>query len=291
MPSSSADPNDLIVASLFIRLPRSSVKHAYAFGYKGFQLALDVPAPYELWCTANDCEQIQQTRAAQNHSTTTHLFDIDAVWRLAARRLDVSVDQLRRATTRSIVTRHCPSAELVLIWLAKPLIVELAMEARPDHDRFAWLDTGFNVYRVLKKPPPRPPPWHSFWPERGLAVRMLPGACHNDPLRPGANHTQCPVGTFLYGTRASWRRFNRRYLERVRQLVLADTRRGMLCLDQDVIADVLARHPDDRLAEEFTTSDAAGWGWKRAQRANATCSGELINMGNRCVLNSTQMVG
>ena len=289
--SNVTSKQQLLVASLFVRLPRNNVKHAYAFGYKGFQLALDVPAPYELFCSPQvDCEQIRKVREAQNETTATHALELDAVWRLVARRLHVTVEQLRRATTRSIVKKHCPSAELVLIWLAKPLIVELAMKARPEHDRFAWLDTGFNVYRVLRRAPARPPPWDSFWPERGLAVRMLPGACHNDPIRPGVNHSRCPVGTFLYGTRASWHAFNRRYLERVRELVVEDTRPGMLCLDQDVIADVLARHPDEHLAEEFTTSDLAGWGWRSARRANVTCVGELVNMGNRCVNDSTQFV-
>ena len=96
------------------------------------------------------------------------------------------------------------------------------MQARPERDRFAWVDAAFNAYRVLKKRPARPPPWQSFWPERGLAVRMHAGACHNEPVRPGVNHTSCPVATFLWGTRDSWHAFNLRYLERVRELVTAE---------------------------------------------------------------------
>ena len=45
-----------------------------------------------------------------------------------ARRLGVSTEQLLRDAKRSFTPRHCPSAELIVLWLSKPLIVELAMQ-------------------------------------------------------------------------------------------------------------------------------------------------------------------
>jgi hypothetical protein len=165
------------------------------------------------------------------------------------------------------------------------LVLLLLLQAHPERDRFAWVDAAFNAYRVLKKRPARPPPWQSFWPERGLAVRMHAGACHNEPVRPGVNHSSCPVATFLWGTRDSWHAFNLRYLERVRELVTAEPPpQGMLCTEQDLWADVLARHNvDGHLATEFTTSDAGGWGWQRAEPVSVTCGDGKVNIGNRCV--------
>ena len=120
--------NTTLAASLFIRLPHNHAKHAYAFQYKGFKLAVDVPAEYELWGSANELEQISKARAAQGHSTVTHPVDFEFVSQLVARRLGVSTEQLLRAAKRSATPRHCPSAELIVLWLSKPLIVELAMQ-------------------------------------------------------------------------------------------------------------------------------------------------------------------
>ena len=134
------------------------------------------------------------------------------------------------------------------------------------------------------------------------------------------------MATFLWGTRDSWHAFNRRYLERVRELVTAEPPpQGMLCTEQDLWADVLvrrckcniqctcsvhavcmqctvlcvrmciahahcgvlplqARHnADGHLATEFTTSDAGGWGWERAEPVSVTCGDGNVNIGNRCV--------
>lgn len=112
---------------------------------------------------------------------------------------------------------------------------------------------------------------------------MLPGACHN-AVRSGANYSACPVATFVYGTRDAWNAFTRRYLERVRELVTPEPPPGgMLCTEQDVMADVLTRHSDEHLAEDFTTSDADGWGWRQAQAVSVRCGSGLYNLGNRCV--------
>ena len=120
--------NTTLVASLFIRLPQKHAKHAYAFQYKGFKLAVDVPAVYELWGSANELEQISKARADQGHATATHPVDFEFICRLVARRLGVSTKQLLRAAERSVIPVHCPSAELIVLWLSKPLVVELAMQ-------------------------------------------------------------------------------------------------------------------------------------------------------------------
>jgi|EP00908_Phaeocystis_cordata_P005960 hypothetical protein len=276
-----AKARDVLVASLFIRLPRASVKHVYAFQYKPFRLAVDVPAPYEMWGSATEVEQIQQARAARNKTTVTHPVDFDFVCRLLAQRLGVTIPQLLRAASAAVTQQHCPSEKLVVVWLAKPLIVELAMQAHPERERFAWVDAAFNAYRYRRRLPARPPPWDLFWPERGLAFRKLPGGCHNE-VRPGANHSSCPIATFFYGSRGAWNRFTGRYLERVRELVVAPTQ-GMLCTEQDVMADVLQGRADEQLGEEFTTSDASGWGWKQAQRVSVRCGRGSFNLGNTCV--------
>ena len=128
MPSDITSSTNTIVASLFVRLPQKHAKHAYAFQYKGFQLAVDVPAEYDLWGSAIELEQISKARTDQGHATVTHPVEFEFVSKLVARRLGVSTEQLLRAAERSVTPRHCPSAELIVLWLSKPLIVELAMQ-------------------------------------------------------------------------------------------------------------------------------------------------------------------
>ena len=137
--------HDLLVASLFIRLPRTHVKHAYAFGYKGFQGATDVPAHYELFGTRTDLEQISRTRALRNQTTSTTEIDFDAICRLLAERLGVGCAALLRAAERSVHPRHCPSSRLIVLWLSKPLVVEMAMVKHAKVSRFAWVDAAFNA--------------------------------------------------------------------------------------------------------------------------------------------------
>ena len=131
------------------------------------------------------------------------------------------------AANRSAGDRlHCRSPELLLIWLAKPVLVALAMASFPERRRFAWVDAGFNAYRRRSKPVP-PAPWlrPRLWPERGLAVRFHPKACKPPHIRP-ARDGACVQGTYLYGARQSWERFNAAYLARIAQLVRAQEEWG-----------------------------------------------------------------
>ena len=63
--------------------------------------------------------------------------DFDFVCRLLAQRLGVTIPELLRAASAAVTQQHCPSEKLVVVWLAKPLIVELAMQAHPERERFA----------------------------------------------------------------------------------------------------------------------------------------------------------
>ena len=271
-----ASQSEPLVVSAFLRLPRSSVKHAYAFHYTAFQRVLDVPSPYMLFCSQPDCSQLNRTRTAQGHATDIRPWSLDAALQLLAARLQVDATLIEQATTTAVHHSHCPSRQLIQIWLAKPFVVELAMGAYPTRTRFAWVDAAFNHYRVLKQKPPKPP-WWAFWPERGLAVRRHPGACHNKLQ--GTNHSACIVATFMYGTRDAWHDFIREYAAVTRQLIVNPSSQKKLCTEQDIMQTVMSLHPE--MFEEFTTSD--GWGWKDARKATVDCSGGLVNVANRCV--------
>ena len=273
------------IASVFIRLPNKLTKHRYDFSHSP-----RVDAPFRLFCGEPDCKAISRSRSKLSSATEVVHWSYESMSGALARELNVSEHVLHRAANRSVHALHCPSAEIIVIWLAKFVAVKLTMEAHPERAAFGWVDAGWNVYRVRRIDPP-PPPWFSFWPVPGaIAMARLPGACHNE-LR-GTNYSACPMATFLYGDTRAWRRLLPRYFRHVRHLVLAAvadgsladgprSARAMLCSEQDVYQDlnaadgdrtdsgshsgVTARAPTP-LFDEFQTSKSGenwgGWGWE-----------------------------
>jgi hypothetical protein len=261
-----------LVVSAFLRLRREDVKHPYQV-----HRTVLVPADYFVFCTntslsprqPSPCRSIEDARASPRGkwkagvATETHAWSVDQMVEELASKLDLAPTAVRAAAQRSVVPIHCPSAELVMIWLIKPFLVAKAMAAHPERaGLFAWVDAGFNVYQMRPFGPP-PPPWLTFQPREGrLAVAREAGGCHNELHR--ANRSRCVVGTFLYGSRSAWDAFVPLYAQRVRQLIQGHAGASMvapLCADQDIIEDVASHAP--HLFDEFDVSDA--WGWSHAQ--------------------------
>jgi hypothetical protein len=271
-------PDAPLVVSAFIQLHRDAAKHAYQL-----QRTVLVPADYVIYCTnrsaarqPSPCETVRESRARARGkwrggvSTETRASSMEQLVGLLASGVGLPRATIRAAAERSVVPVHCPSAYLVQIWLAKPLLVADAMAAHPERAEFAWVDAGFNVYQMRPYGPP-PPPWLTFTPRQGrLAVAREEG-CHNDLH--GTNRTRCVVGTFLYGSRQAWEAFVPLYARRVRELVQAahgqttPSPRAGLCLDQDIFEDVAEAAP--HVFDEFDVSGAWGWSDARPHNPNA----------------------
>lgn len=204
------DPRErALVVTAFISLPRNATKH----GYQSLRHSLKVPADYYMYCSdALQCAQMQEARRpvdARGVTSAVQQLTYEQLVRSLAQRIDVSVDALL-AAARSSVHRapgwggHCPSAEIILIWLAKPLLVELAMRVHPTRRLFAWVDAGLTPY--ASKDPPTPP-WEAMTLSvlnGALAIRRQVGACHNRRRLTPLNRT-CPIGTWLFGSPYAWR--------------------------------------------------------------------------------------
>ena len=183
-----------LVASIWMRLAPHARKHPYSFKH-----SLRVDAPYRVLCApAEDCEKIRLVREQLKLQTEVVPWSISLLTEALAREAGVARADLEEAARLSVTPVHCPSAELVLIWLAKPLAVLLAMRAHPERQRFAWLDAAFNVYRVKQEPPP-PPPWRTFWPANGTtqcdrSPELATMACAAQATRPARREPFCSVG-------------------------------------------------------------------------------------------------
>lgn len=293
MVSSSREQTLPLVVSVFIKLDHKLVKHPY-----NFQHSANVPAPYLIFGTPTDVENIVKIRQAQGHTTEVQPLTMRelviglAAWlkrdpevlERAARHSQLASQQwqVRQPGYQRADRLHCPSSEIILIWLAKLHLMSRAMDLHPERTRFAYVDVGFNIYRASRAKPP-PAPWTLFWPRNGIAALLHEGACHN-ALR-GANHSTCVVGTFLFGDRAAWQRLSRNFGARTARLVdqaaaisrPAGAREAwpveaaVLCADQDVLTDVARDEPT--LFEWFVTDGGGyGWGWGGARPARTAAN-------------------
>ena len=229
-PSVAALP---LVVTFFATLNRSQVKHAY-----NLSKTVRIPAPYMVFCDGVACDAILEARkdSARWHKTTlSRGWSMARLAHAVARALNATVDNLMRAAEASAGDRlHCRSAELVLIWLAKPVLLGLAMARFPQQQRFAWVDAGFNAYnsRTYRSVPTAP--WTLMWPSHGVALRLHHKCCKPPHIRPYQNRS-CVQGTFLFGSSPAWQRFIAAYVKHVARVVHSQASwAGRRCTRSDV---------------------------------------------------------
>ena len=265
------------VVSGFWQLDRTT--HGMDTYLQGFNTSTDVPAPYFMLGDTTTLDVIANMRSKRKQITHVRSEPLHGLIDDVATAINVDTKDLMEAARLSAehMPSICPSAEVLLIWLAKPFtmlraipqIKKLPEFAGSYTNGFAWIDAGYQTYRD-KKPPP--PPWTTFWPRDGaLAVTKLKRACHGWRLRESGDehdeddkqwdHTSCPIGSILYGSEEAWQAFADAHARVVRDLVLGNRSRE-LCSDQDVFETVAQANP--QLVDEYETSEQH-YGWRDAR--------------------------
>ena len=234
----------MMVISAFVKLGQNKAKHAYPFRW-----SLGLNEDYHIFCSPEMCGKFVSTRRRLTAKTNTTAVWFSDVLRIVATALNSSTDTTMRRAKDSVVPVHCPSPELVLVWMVKPFLVQSAMSMYPARRLFAWVDLGFAEYENRHMVPP-PAPWHRFLPSQHLAVARRSDACK--PFH--GRHTRCIVGTYMYGDIVAWQRFIPSYANAARYQLLQPDGPG-LCADQDILEDAATNDT----VSEFVTKD--GWGW------------------------------
>ena len=141
----SQPTRNVTVVTAFIALSANQTKHPY-----NLHLTSGVAADrYVAWCDeAGTCDAMRAARRDAGASETSVVQPCNLVELLDATALAIGVTPkaLQVATERSVFPNHCPSSEIVLLWLAKLLLVqrELRDPAGPRTSDIAWVDAGFN---------------------------------------------------------------------------------------------------------------------------------------------------
>ena len=258
---SALDPSEFAVVSVWIDLEHEARQPASPdgsdgqpkqklakHGYNLTQTMTNV-APYVVYC-GKRCDSVVQARQPAGRwgpTITRPGWTMGKIFELIARQTGTTVAAVREAAEWCISTKwRCPSAELILLYLVKPLLVELELAAAPQAKGFAWVDAGYSPYMDSKKWPIKPPfPWLNpqLWPDKGIAVRPHREACKR--TSPGRRRRkECPIGCIFYGGAKSWRGFIKSYRKYLRHLIQSRAewhkRPGFqpLCADQDVMMEV-----------------------------------------------------
>jgi hypothetical protein len=124
---------------------------------------------------------------------------------------------------------HCPSAELVLVWLSKVLLVEKSMELWPSYTHFGWIDAGYKSLDNRMSDSP--------WPSRDLSkvsgfyIKTDPSASKDFYWGHGIRNA--PIGCMWFGDRNACKVF----LLTCIHIMSERFQNGLtLCADQDVYA-------------------------------------------------------
>ncbi len=126
---------------------------------------------------------------------------------------------------------HCPSSELLLVWLSKILWVRRSIDLHPEYTHYGWIDAG---YKGLGPHMPPTQPWPAtpaaLEQVRGFYVKRANCACKRQ-YWPHTSAEGCPIGCMWFGDKSSVRQF----IEHALGLIRARLQQGRtLCADQDV---------------------------------------------------------
>ena len=266
---------EVAVVTGFWELDDSQQKHTMAEYETFMSSATDVDAPYLAFGNSDVLQRIEEYRLGRSQTTSAFPQSLAELLAHTAKEVGVTDKQLHEAANLSVVEGHCPSAEVVVIWVSKPFVVQQGIAlanrdlALAGHlDGFAWMDAGGSPSRQAPQKPP-PNPWNTFWPMHGLAVKFARSACHNGLGGRSIQeaHDGCIIGGMMYGSVSAWQAFTAAYATVLRERILSG--HGGLCSEQDLFTDVWKRDP--LLFDRFDSTNGQ-YGWDGAFRPASTRS-------------------
>lgn len=243
--SSQPTPKMLAVTGYWNLCEKSRTQDSHSKFLKSFQNTTVFNTDYAVYGEQEVVSSIQQIRrknsVLQQNCRQTHsqVMSFDMLVQLCENGFGADLMQKISRTSLSDPI-HCPSAELVMVWLSKVLLVRKAIESFPDYTHFGWIDAGFkgHIENVSRKWPA-----DSIESIRGLYVSRLGHACKESFWRnQGRTASRCPMGGMWFGDKSSVLEFIEHTIAIVREnLLQGDT----VCADQDIFELSLQRMKSD----------------------------------------------
>jgi phosphorylcholine metabolism protein LicD len=122
--------------------------------------------------------------------------------------------------------KHCPSAEILLIWLSKVLLVKEAMKMYPEYSHYGWIDAGYKGGNIDSS---------KVWPTpfldkvKGFYVKRIKRACKQEYWRDNLN--KCPIGGMWFGDKNSIIEFCDICITIIKEQLDS---KNTVCADQDI---------------------------------------------------------
>ena len=140
---------------------------------------------------------------------------------------------------------HCPSQELLLVWLSKILLVKKAMVEHPEYSHYGWIDAG---YKGMNDEYPSQETWpgENLDKVKGFFVKKDQGACHPQYWKRNSNDG-CPIGGMWFGDKDSVHQF----IQLVSAIIVERLRtKQTICTEQDIYQVAI-----EQINNVYTTKD------------------------------------
>ena len=126
---------------------------------------------------------------------------------------------------------HCPSEDLLLIWISKILLVEETLKKYPEYTHYGWIDAG---YKGTTDKYPSQEEWpasaHDLENVKGMYVKNTDNACHPQYWE-RTYQEGCPIGGMWFGDKNSIKEF----VEISKNIVMERLHNNKtVCTEQDV---------------------------------------------------------
>jgi len=182
---------------------------------------------YSIFGPRNIINEIKKIRSHLPYKTITNPMTLNEFVNMCKK--EFGNDVLERLAKHTDPT-HCPSAELLLIWLGRILLVKKEIENNPYYTHFGWLDTG---YKTHSENPPLQKPWPckdlNKIPKRKIVVKRKKGACI--PNKWNNQNKSCPIGGCWFGDTETCKIFINEHIKEIKNRLQKNLN---LCHDQDL---------------------------------------------------------
>ena len=147
---------------------------------------------------------------------------------------------------------HCPSAELLLVWLSKVVLVEKSMELWPSYTHYGWIDAG---YKGLDNHMPSDSPWPSQDLSKVSGFYIKTDSSASKELYWKRGMRTAPIGCMWFGDKHACKVF----VQTCIRIISERVQNGLtLCADQDVFA-LAIKDMQDTTAITLTIVGDAGY--------------------------------
>ena len=226
------DNGMLVVSGYWDLKGKSRKSYSHKDYMKNIGKKVQFNADYAFFGNKDTVSKVKKFR--KNKTTHVYIMEVDDLFKLAE---DIFKYQniLQRLDETSMHKDdkdgkiHCPSPELLLIWLSKIVLLKKSMELHPAYTHYGWIDSCYKAVSGI--PSQRPWPAENLTNVKGFFIKRTNGAGHDKYWKMGIKNNNAPIGGMWCGDKESCNLFVKNCIDIIKERL----KKGYtLCTEQDV---------------------------------------------------------